>query len=120
MGMINVIFKVSYQNEMLATKLPVKTTQHFGRLKKKKKKNQTKKDLSSLFCNTKYRNISCPFSVVNVSVCDILGTLVHCLYWQMIKWKDGCWHLALDVPQVLTHIKRMEVNGDSEEMPMSC
>jgi len=38
MGVTNVIFKVSYQNAMLATKLSFKTNQHFGRKKKKTKR----------------------------------------------------------------------------------
>lgn len=79
MGMMNAIFKVSYQNAILATKLSFKTNQHVGRKKKKK----DKKHLSSLYCNAKHRTISCAFSVVSVSVCGILGMSVHCLYWQM-------------------------------------
>lgn len=37
MGMMNVIFKVSYQNAMLATELSFKTNQHFGREKTQQK-----------------------------------------------------------------------------------
>lgn len=39
MGMMNAIFKVSYQNAMLATKLSFKTNQHVGRKKKKRTKS---------------------------------------------------------------------------------
>lgn len=39
MGMMNAIFKVSYENAMLATKLSFKTNQHAGRKKKKDKKH---------------------------------------------------------------------------------
>lgn len=93
--MMNVISKVSYQDARLAT------------------------TLSSLYCSAKCRNM--------LSFSRSQGQSV--IFWERssaayagrwCKWKEGCWHLALDVPQVLTNIKSVEVYEDKEQKPMAC
>lgn len=93
--MMNVISKVSYQDARLAT------------------------TLSSLYCSAKCRNmLSFSRSQGQSVIFWERSSVAYAGRW--CKWKEGCWHLALDVPQVLTNIKSVEVYEDKEQKPMAC
>lgn len=74
-GMMILIFKVSCQNAMLVTKLSFKTRWHLagGKIAKK---------IYLLFTAMLKTEVS--VVLFHVSVCDVLGMSVCCLYWQMV------------------------------------
>lgn len=87
-GIMILIFKVNYQNAMLATKLPFKTNRHLA----VEKKNQPKK-IYLLFTAMRKTEIS-----VVVFQCDVWECQSAAYTGRWCRWKGGHCSLTLDVP----------------------